>query len=80
MPCGVDLRDIIESMNNTKALFASKVFWVAVLQAVIAVIAVFQTHFPELQTVGWLGLVKSFIDVFLRMGTSTPIGGIVRSR
>lgn len=53
-----------------KSIFQSKVFWVAVGQAVIGAIAVFQTSYPAL---GWLAIAKSVIDVALRYGTTEPV-------
>ena len=63
---------------NTKALIESKAFWLAVAQLVLAGIAIFQTQYPELQSVGALGVIKSLIDIFLRANTTQPIGGILK--
>jgi len=53
-----------------KSILASKVFWIATIQAVIGAIAIFQTAYPE---VGGLMIAKSFLDVILRFYTSTPV-------
>ncbi len=58
---------------KTKTLLSSKVFWVAVIQAVIGVIAVFTTTYPELQVIGGVAVVKSILDVLLRLATQLPI-------
>lgn len=58
---------------KTKSLLQSKVFWLAVIQAVIGVIAVFTTSYPELQVVGSIAVVKSILDVLLRTVTQLPI-------
>jgi hypothetical protein len=67
-------------MEQTKALIESKTFWLAVLQAVIGAIAVFQAAYPDLNAVGWLVIAKSVLDAFLRAGSSAPISGIVARR
>lgn len=46
-----------------KNIVQSKTFWLAVGQAVIASIGIFENSYP---TVGWLLLVKSVLDVVLR--------------
>jgi hypothetical protein len=58
---------------KTKTLLQSKVFWLAIIQAVIGVIAVFTTTYPELQVIGGVAVVKSILDVLLRTVTQLPI-------
>lgn len=58
---------------KTKSLLQSKVFWLAVIQAVIGVVAVFTTTYPELQAVGVVAIGKSILDVLLRTITQLPI-------
>ena len=53
-----------------KSLLQSKTFWVAVLQALVGIVAIFATTYP---TVGSLLIVKSIIDVILRVVTTTPV-------
>lgn len=53
-----------------KTLFNSKTFWVAVLQAVAGIVVVALT---ELDLVGYVAMVKSFVDVFIRIITTEPI-------
>lgn len=62
-----------------KALIESKQFWVAVVQAIVGVIVVFSSAYPALDTVGVLAIVKSMLDIWLRMNTSQPIGGIFKA-
>ena len=58
---------------RTKKLLSSKTFWVAVIQAVIGIIAVFTTTYPELQAVGVIAVGKSILDILLRLATQLPI-------
>jgi len=63
-------------LQNAKALVTSKTFLLAVAQAVLAVIVIFSSAFPD---AGWLLLAKSVVDVILRVYTSQPISGIVNT-
>ena len=54
-----------------KSLLQSKTFWVAVLQALAGIVAVFYSSYPA---VGELLVAKSALDVILRVVTSTAIG------
>jgi hypothetical protein len=53
-----------------KSILASKVFWLAFLQAVAGVIVVFSTSYPD---VGGLLIAKSCVDVILRIFTNTQV-------
>jgi len=53
-----------------KNLLHSRVFWLAVLQAVAGIVVMFQTQYPE---VGQFAILKSFVDVLLRLDTSKKI-------
>ena len=53
-----------------KSLFSSKVFWVAVIQAVVGVVVVSLT---QLDMVGYVAIVKSIADVILRLVTTEPV-------
>ena len=53
-----------------KAIFKSKTFWLAVLQATAGAVVVFSTSYP---TVGWLMVVKSGIDIIIRLYTTQPL-------
>jgi hypothetical protein len=55
-----------------KSLFRSKTFWVAVLQGVAGVLALVHPD-PTVKTAGGLALVKSGIDVGLRVLTTDPV-------
>ena len=62
-------------MDSAKALVTSKTFLLAILQAAIAVIIVFETSYPG---AGWLLGVKSILDIVLRIYTVQPIGSFIR--
>lgn len=59
---------------NAKSLIASRTFWIAVVQAAIAVVIVFDTQYPN---IGILLMAKSVLDIVLRVITTATIGGIV---
>lgn len=61
-------------MEKTKALVTSKVFILACIQALLAVIVVFETQYPG---VGWLLGAKSILDIVLRIYTTVPIGSFI---
>lgn len=63
-------------MNEAKALIESKQFWVAVAQAALGALAAFTAAYPALETVGAVLIFKSALDIYLRMNTSQPIGGV----
>ena len=56
-----------------KTLLSSKTFWIAVSQAVGAVLIV---AFTELDMMGGVLIVKSVVDIILRLQTDEPIGSI----
>lgn len=66
-------------MTQVKPLIYSKQFWVAVAQAVLALIAIFGASYPALQAIGWVGILKSALDIYLRYNTTTQISGVVSS-
>jgi len=55
---------------NKKTILQSKTFWLASAQAVAGAITIFATEYDQ---VGWLALVKSVVDVYLRSVTSQPV-------
>lgn len=57
-----------------KTLLSSRTFQVAVAQAVGAVLIV---AFTELDMMGAVLIVKSIVDVILRLDTKEPIGSIL---
>jgi len=64
---------------DTKALIHSRTFQLALAQAIIGVIVVFQGAYPALQDVGYIAIVKSLIDVFIRTRSTAVIGGVFRA-
>lgn len=65
-------------LMNTKALIESRQFWIAAVQALIAIITIAVSNYPGLEAAGWLALVKSGLDIWLRTQTSTPISGVLK--
>jgi hypothetical protein len=57
-----------------KKLIDSKTFWIAVAQALGAVLIVALT---ELDMMGGVLIVKSIVDVLVRLDTNEPISGIM---
>ena len=57
-----------------KSLLESKVFWVAVIQAVAGVVVVALT---QLDAVGYIAVFKSIVDILLRLITTDTINRIV---
>ena len=57
-----------------KKLIHSKTFWIAVAQAIGAVLIVALT---EMDMMGGLLIVKSVVDVLNRLSTDEPIGSIM---
>lgn len=53
--------------------FKSKTVWIAILQAVAAVLLVVEANDPTLQSVGGWLLAKSGLDILLRIATNKPI-------
>jgi len=56
-----------------KKIWESKTVWLAVLQAVASILAVIFSENPTLMAVGWLGTLKSVVDIMVRVfltGTS----------
>lgn len=53
-----------------KSIYKSKTFWLAVGQAVIGIIIVLQEVYPS---VGALVLLKSGLDILLRVGTHQEV-------
>lgn len=57
-------------METKKSIFKSKVFWIAVVQGIIGVLVVMETNMPE---IGWIAIVKSVLDMGMRMITTAPV-------
>lgn len=65
-----------------KALIQSKSFWLASAQFLVGFLALFTASFGQYipaTVLGILAMLKSCVDVYLRMNTSVPIGGIVKA-
>jgi hypothetical protein len=63
-------------MYQAKSLIQSKTFWIACAQAAFGILVVFGSTYP---TVGWIVLVKSGLDMILRIYTTQPITGITQA-
>jgi len=61
------------AVSKAKTLVQSKTFWIAVIQAVIGIVVVFTTAYPELQAVGGIAIAISLLDILLRTITQMPI-------
>ena len=57
-----------------KTLIGSKTFWIAVIQAVTGVVIIALT---ELDMVGYIAMVKSVVDIFIRLITTESIERIM---
>ena len=61
-------------MNNIKALIETRTFKIAALQALIGAVVIFQTAYPA---DGWLLILKSVLDMYLRKTSdNAEVGGI----
>jgi hypothetical protein len=69
------LRNIkgVSNVENAKQKIYSKTLWVAVVQGVVGVLAVFLSENPEFQGFGFLLTVKAILDGWLRLNTSRPL-------
>jgi len=54
-----------------KSLLSSRTIWLAIIQAIGSVVLVILTEVPSL--VGYVGILKSILDILLRVNTSQPI-------
>ncbi len=55
-------------------LLRSKTVWLAMGQAIVAVLALLSTDDHAMKVIGWTAIAKSGLDVFLRSITKEPIG------
>lgn len=58
---------------KSKKLRFSKTFWIALAQAAVGLLAIFLNDNPALDGVGFLAIVKSAVDIFVRMNTKGEI-------
>lgn len=54
-----------------KIWYKSKVVWLAIIQAIIGVVVVLGTQYPE---IGYVAIGKSVLDILLRLITELPVG------
>lgn len=59
--------------DTMKSFLQSKTFWVAVAQLIVALSIVIRDYEPALDGAGYALIIKSFIDVYLRFKTDTPL-------
>jgi len=57
---------------ESKKWYESKMLWIAVFQGVAGVLAALSSS-PDLQAVGWIAIVKSLVDGYLRITTTTTL-------
>ena len=60
-------------MQTTKVWYQSKTLWIALAQGVIGVLVVVQTSNPDL---GWIVIVKSVLDIYIRSITTTALSTV----
>ena len=58
---------------NIKSIFSSKVFWLAIAQAVAGILTIALAQDPALTTVGWVMNAKSVLDIILRFTTTQAV-------
>ncbi len=67
-------------MQNGKALIHSSTFWLAIAQVTLAIIIAVQAYLsgflPE-AVVSALLMMKSFLDVYVRVSTTQPITSVL---
>ena len=57
-----------------KSIFQSRTFWLAIAQAIVGVVV---TFFTNAGMAGEALLLKSFVDIMLRVYTTTPVREVV---
>ncbi len=60
-------------MNDIKSVFASRTVWLAIAQGIAGVLVALYATDPSLTNIGWLAVVKSIIDFYLRMNTTQQV-------
>lgn len=56
-----------------KKWYQSKTVWIAIAQGVAGVLAAIFASDPGIRTVGFLGMLKSGVDFYIRLSTSSTI-------
>lgn len=64
-------------MNQVKSLVESKQFWVAVAQALAGVYAIFAIQYPMIAGIGYIAVLKSFLDIYLRANSTAQITSVL---
>lgn len=62
--------EILVPAPKKKSWYKSKIIWIAIIQAIIGVVVIFMTQFPE---VGAIAIAKSVLDIVVRLITDIPI-------
>lgn len=57
-----------------KPWYQSKTIWLAVIQGALGVLAAVTATNPDVATIGSFAVVKSVLDIVLRLITETPVG------
>lgn len=69
----VGINKLEKNKMDTKVWWKSKTLWVAIAQGGLGIIVALKAVDPAIADLGWVAVVKSIIDMFLRMGTTTAI-------
>jgi hypothetical protein len=56
-----------------KRWYRSKTIRIAIVQALVGIFAAFLSAYPEIQAVGIIAIVKSFLDIALRYVSNTSV-------
>ena len=56
-----------------KQLWNSRTVWLAVAQAGVGILTAFIAHDPTIANIGWVMIIKSALDFFLRIDTHTKL-------
>lgn len=65
-----DGQNLVFRIDFMKPIWKSKTFYVALIQALAGFLVIFETSYPEF---GVIAVMKSFLDVALRVVTVMPI-------
>ena len=56
-----------------KKWYQSKTILLAIAQAIFGVLMVFSQEYPELKDVGVIAIIKSVLDIYIRMETTSAV-------